>query len=87
MEFRFIVNLEKGNEVAINSASGLAAESEDISDLPEGTRASGPGQGWPMGRSVRKYQAFKEIRARKREAGLFLLLQNMHFRHPWRSGV
>ncbi|MBS52533.1 MAG: hypothetical protein CMI03_07275 [Oceanospirillaceae bacterium] len=79
--------LKTGNEVAINSASGLAAESEDISDLPEGTRASGPGQGWPMGRSVRKYQAFKEIRARKREAGLFLLLQNMHFRHPWRSGV
>ena len=41
--------LKTGNEVAINSASGLAAESEDISDLPEGTRASAvslnPGQG------------------------------------------
>ena len=52
--------LKTGNGVAINSASGLAAESEDISDLPEGTRASGPGQGWPMGRAVRKYQAFKD---------------------------
>ncbi|MBT13676.1 MAG: hypothetical protein CMI02_16775, partial [Oceanospirillaceae bacterium] len=58
-----------------------------ISDLPEGTRASGPGHGWPMGRAVRKYRGFKEIRARKREAGRFLLLQNLHFRHPWRSGV
>ena len=41
--------LKAGNEVAKNSASGLAAESEDISDLPEGTRASAvvlnPGQG------------------------------------------
>ena len=42
------------------SASGAAAVNDDFYDLPGGTRASGPGHGWPMVRAVSKNRENKD---------------------------
>jgi hypothetical protein len=40
-----------------------------------------------MRRAASKDQGFKGDGPESAKLGLFLLLQNMHFRHPWRSGI
>jgi len=80
-------DLKSGIAVMVFCASGAAAETADMSGLSAGMRTSGSGHGWPMRRAASKYQGFKGDGPESAKLGLFLLLQNMHFRHPWRSGI
>ena len=82
-----LLALKSSSAVTVFCASGAAAETADMSGLSAGMRTSGSGHGWPMRHAASKYQGFKEYGPESVKLGLFLLLQNMHFRHPWRSGI
>ncbi|MDK2779179.1 MAG: hypothetical protein KYX62_16110 [Pseudomonadota bacterium] len=54
-------------------------------------RAWTPGEraatGMSQGRVARKNRENEDHAPESEKLGLFLLLQNRHFRHPWRSGI